>query len=76
MQNDIKEILISEDRIENRLQEMGEKITADYKDKDNFLLVGVLKGAVIFMSDLIRHIKLPWISWPYPATGHPRNLPA
>lgn len=59
MRNDIKEILISEDRIQNRLQEIGERITADYKDKDNFLLVGVLKGAVIFMADLIRHIDLP-----------------
>lgn len=59
MRNDIEKILISEDQIKNRLREMGEKITVDYKGKDNFLLVGVLKGAVIFMADLVRHIELP-----------------
>ncbi|MCR4432242.1 MAG: hypoxanthine phosphoribosyltransferase [Tepidanaerobacteraceae bacterium] len=59
MQNDIEKILISEDQIKKRLKELGEKITADYNGKDKFLLVGVLKGAVIFMSDLIRQIELP-----------------
>lgn len=59
MRNDIEKILISEDQIKKRLKELGEKINADYKGKDNFLLVGVLKGAVIFMSDLIRQIELP-----------------
>jgi hypoxanthine phosphoribosyltransferase len=59
LQNDIEKILISEDQIKKRLKELGEKITADYNGKDKFLLVGVLKGAVIFMSDLIRQIELP-----------------
>ncbi|AYO31882.1 MAG: hypoxanthine phosphoribosyltransferase [Thermoanaerobacteraceae bacterium] len=59
MQNDIEKILISEEQIRNRLKELGKRITEDYRDKDNFLLVGVLKGAIIFMSDLIRHIDLP-----------------
>ena len=41
------------------LKELGEKITNDYKDSDNFIVIGVLKGAVVFMSDLIRSIELP-----------------
>ncbi|HHW03597.1 MAG TPA: hypoxanthine phosphoribosyltransferase [Thermoanaerobacterales bacterium] len=59
MHNDIEKILISEEQIKNRLKELGKQITEDYRDKENFLLVGVLKGAIIFMSDLIRHIDLP-----------------
>lgn len=59
MFNDIEKILISEEQINCRLKELGEMITRDYKDKDNILLVGVLKGAVIFMADIIRKINLP-----------------
>ncbi|KYO69285.1 hypoxanthine phosphoribosyltransferase [Thermovenabulum gondwanense] len=59
MIEDIKEILISEEEIKAKLKELGEKITRDYRDSDNILLVGVLKGAIIFIADLIRHIDLP-----------------
>ncbi|MGB9840857.1 hypoxanthine phosphoribosyltransferase [Thermovenabulum sp.] len=59
MIEDIKEILISEEEIKAKLKELGEKITRDYRDLDNILLVGVLKGAVLFIADLIRHIDLP-----------------
>jgi len=58
MTNDILEVLIDEEAIKGRVRELGEKITRDYKDKD-LLLVGVLKGCVIFLSDLAREIKLP-----------------
>ncbi len=58
MKNDILEILISEDEIREKVKELGELITRDYKDKD-LLIVGVLKGCVIFLSDLVREIKLP-----------------
>lgn len=58
MKNDILEILISQDEIKEKIKELGEQITRDYKDKD-LLLVGVLKGCVIFLSDLAREIKLP-----------------
>lgn len=58
MKNDILEILISQDEIKEKIKELGEQITKDYKDKD-LLMVGVLKGCVIFLSDLIREIKLP-----------------
>lgn len=58
MNKDIREILIAEDALQSKVAELGAKITEDYKDKD-LLLVCVLKGAVIFVSDLMRQIDLP-----------------
>lgn len=58
MENIIKNILVTEEEIEARVKELGKQITEDYKDKD-LILVGILKGAVIFMSDLARNIKMP-----------------
>lgn len=58
MNKDIREILISEEKLQSKVKELGAKITEDYKDKD-LLLVCVLKGAVIFVSDLMRNIDLP-----------------
>ncbi len=58
MNKDIREILISEEALKAKIAELGAKITEDYKDKD-LLLVCVLKGAVIFVSDLMRNIDLP-----------------
>lgn len=55
MRNDIQEILFSEEVLENRIKELGQEITKDYADKD-LLVVGILKGANIFMSDLVRQI--------------------
>ncbi len=58
MEKIIKEVLVSEEDINKRVKELGEIITNDYKDKD-LIVVGILKGAVVFMSDLCRQIKLP-----------------
>ncbi len=58
MNKDIREILISEEALKAKIAELGAKITEDYKGKE-LLLVCVLKGAVIFVSDLMRHIDLP-----------------
>ncbi|MBS5946510.1 MAG: hypoxanthine phosphoribosyltransferase [Peptoniphilus harei] len=55
--SDIKEVLISEEEIQNKVKELGKKITEDYKDKNLFLL-GILKGAVPFMADIMRKIDL------------------
>lgn len=55
--SDIKEVIFSEEEIQNKVKELGEKITEDYKDKDLFLL-GILKGAVPFMADIMRKIDL------------------
>ena len=51
-------ILLSEQQIENRIRELGQQITNDYQKKAP-LLVGVLKGAFIYMADLARAISLP-----------------
>lgn len=58
MHKDIKKILIEEKELQAKVAELGSKITEDYKDKD-LLIICVLKGAVIFVSDLIRKIDLP-----------------
>ena len=51
-------VLVSAKDLENRVAELGARITADYEGKSP-LLVGVLKGAFMFMSDLARAIDLP-----------------
>ncbi len=56
MEKDIQQILISEEEIRLRIEELGKQITADYADK-NPIVVGVLKGVVIFYADMIRQIK-------------------
>lgn len=58
MLNDVKEILISTERLKQRIEELGEQITADYEGRE-ILMIGVLRGAVIFMADLARAIKVP-----------------
>ncbi|MCL6611831.1 MAG: hypoxanthine phosphoribosyltransferase [Peptococcaceae bacterium] len=58
MHPDVQEILISEDRIAAKVKELGERISEDYRGKD-VLMVGILKGAVVFMADLIRHVNVP-----------------
>lgn len=52
------EILVQPDDLKRRVRELGEEITADYQGKD-LLLIGVLKGAVFFLADLMRQIDLP-----------------
>ena len=56
MKNDIKEVLISEEEILKKVKEIGEKISKDYAGKP-LLLVGVLKGSVVFISDLMKNIS-------------------
>ncbi len=58
MFNDIDRVLISEDELTKIVQDLGAKISEDYKDKD-LLLVSILRGSVIFMADLMREVKIP-----------------
>ena len=58
LQRAVGEILIEEDVLQRRIAELGEEISADYAGRD-LLLVGVLKGAVFFMADLMRHLVIP-----------------
>ena len=58
MLQDIKEVLFSEEAINERVKELAAKISEDYKGKE-LLVVGVLKGSVIFASELIKNITIP-----------------
>ena len=58
MDKDIERILLTEEQIQNRIAELGEILTAEYADK-NPVIVGVLKGVVVFYADMVRHIKVP-----------------
>ena len=58
MHNDIEKILLSEQQIQTRIQELGEILTKEYADK-NPVIIGVLKGVVVFYADMIRHIQVP-----------------
>jgi hypoxanthine phosphoribosyltransferase len=54
----IGEILVQPDELAHRVRELGEEISRDYADR-HLLLIGVLKGAVFFLADLMRHIDIP-----------------
>ena len=54
----IGEILVTEEQLSARIAELGREISADYAGRD-VLLVGILKGAVFFLSDLMRHLETP-----------------
>ena len=56
--DDIVEILITQEAIQRRIAEMGREIASVYQDCLP-LLVGVLKGCMLFMSDLVKHIEIP-----------------
>ena len=58
MRGDIQEILLTSEKIQAKVIELGEQITTDYQDKI-LLLLGTLKGAVPFIADLARAINLP-----------------
>ena len=57
MLNDIERVLISEEELQAKVKEMGQKISEDFRGK-NPLFVGVLKGCFIFMSDLMRYVDI------------------
>jgi hypoxanthine phosphoribosyltransferase len=53
----VAEILVDADTLSGRIAELGDEISADYEGRD-LLLIGVLKGAVFFMADLMRHLTV------------------
>jgi hypoxanthine phosphoribosyltransferase len=58
MMPDVKEVLITSEEIEEKVREIGARITEDYSGEKP-LLIGILRGAVVIMSDLMRNIDLP-----------------
>lgn len=67
MEKDIQEILLTEAQIKAKVEELGKILTEEYRDK-NPIVIGVLKGVVVFYADMIRQLKIPcemdfmWIS--------------
>ncbi|MEG1501150.1 MAG: hypoxanthine phosphoribosyltransferase [Clostridiales bacterium] len=63
MTDDLAEILFTEEDIKNRVEEMAVEISAYYKNIEagEVVVIGILRGAVIFMSDLIRKMDIPLI---------------
>lgn len=59
MHQDLSHILINEDKIQERVTELATQITTDYNTSEPLLLVGVLKGCMMFMVDLARRLELP-----------------
>lgn len=58
MQNDIEKVLLTEQQLYQKISEIGSKISEDYKGRD-LILIGVLKGSVLFMADLLKKITIP-----------------
>lgn len=58
MDKDMQQVLITEEQIQSRIRELGEVLTREYAGK-NPVIVGVLKGVVIFYADMVRQIRVP-----------------
>ena len=58
MDNDIQQILITEEQLQARIEELGQELTREYAGK-NPVIVGVLKGVVVFYADMVRRIEVP-----------------
>ena len=58
LEHAVSEVLIDADRLNARIAELGDEISSDYDGRD-LLLIGVLKGAVFFMADLMRRLTVP-----------------
>ncbi len=78
MEQDILEILLTEDQIKARIEELGEILSREYAGKDP-VVVGVLKGVVVFYADMVRKLTVPcqtdfmWIS-SYEGTNTTGNM--
>lgn len=58
MYEDVSEVLLTEEQIQQRIRELAEQISHDYQGKD-LLLVCILKGGVLFLTDLMRQLDIP-----------------
>lgn len=58
MKNDIAKVLITEEQLQEKVKELGARISEDYAGK-KLLMVGILKGSVVFMADLMREVTVP-----------------
>jgi len=57
--HEVDHVVFSEETIRNRVAEMGHEIAEHYRDREELLVVGLLKGSFIFVADLVRSIPIP-----------------
>lgn len=60
MEKRIKKVLITVDDINKKVKELGQQISKDYENRE-LLVIGILKGSIVFLSDLVRNISQPLI---------------
>ncbi len=53
--------LIDAEKLQARIRELGAEISHDYEQDDDIILIGILKGSMLFMTDLMRHIEVPHV---------------
>lgn len=58
---DLARVLISKTKLQARVSELADQITQDYSDSDDLYLIGILKGAFIFLADITRNLTIPHI---------------
>jgi hypoxanthine phosphoribosyltransferase len=58
---DLVRVIISEEEIAHRVQQMADQISQDYRDVDHLYIIGILKGAFIFLADLTRRLEVPHV---------------
>ncbi len=58
---DLKQVLVTAEQIQNRVTELADQISTDYAGVEQLFLIGILKGAFIFLADLIRQLKIPHV---------------
>lgn len=58
---DLARVIISEDEIQNRVTELAQQISRDYASVENVYIIGILKGAFIFLADLCRQLTIPHV---------------
>lgn len=58
---DLVRILIDQEEIQERVKELADQISNDFKDVKRLYIIGILKGAFIFLADLTRHISVPHV---------------
>ena len=58
---DLKKVLVTTEQIQKRVSELASQISADYADVEQIYLIGILKGAFIFLADLSRQLRIPHV---------------
>jgi hypoxanthine phosphoribosyltransferase len=61
MHPDLARVIVSEDDIKSRVSELATQISRDYAESDDLYLIGILKGAFIFLADLARNLEVPHV---------------